>query len=372
MAYQQSAMHRLTEAFLTSFDWHQEGVGRIKFCDWARLERPDFIGISHHRYTAMRNGEPVPRDVIAAFSEYISDVLKLGRYPVSAISEDCSDSAPNLWQGWDATYQWVLSKFTLPEEAYIRSRDDIDCAAREVVECVGRHCDASLQGEKAITVGESVMQRSWSQYASLLKEWWRINEHSVLFPTVRVSRRKRLRVGVSVVIPLSFNAYELFRAGKLEDGDLTKGHLEHPSSPYLLLDAVSERQVTETGISASRCQKAQMSTTLYQFAALCPPIFSDAVKPIIVTFAGTPEQRKRLMAYDFALVNSVTPTTGRDIFEYPAYGERDGVSGKLFATANNFVMRAAISFCQGIIQRQSEWCERREPGRKSAGRRKRK
>src|SRR3954469_14819801 len=80
---------RLREEFLNSFQWKRDRLTRDEFREWARSRRNPPIHIGMHKWRPMRDGEPVPGAMIEAFSEYISDVLHLGRYPVSAIAEAC-------------------------------------------------------------------------------------------------------------------------------------------------------------------------------------------------------------------------------------------------------------------------------------------
>src|ERR1700730_12308089 len=79
----------LKATFRNDFFWKHAGLTRDGFREWARHERNPPIHVGAHKWRPMRDGIPVPRPMVLAFSEYISDVQHLGRYPISAIAEPC-------------------------------------------------------------------------------------------------------------------------------------------------------------------------------------------------------------------------------------------------------------------------------------------
>jgi hypothetical protein len=78
---------RLRAEFLSSFEWKRHRLTREEFREWARNRRNPPIHVGRHKWRPMRDGKAVPRPMVDSFSEYISDVLHLGRYPVSSIAE---------------------------------------------------------------------------------------------------------------------------------------------------------------------------------------------------------------------------------------------------------------------------------------------
>ena len=187
--------------------------------------------------------------MIEAFSEYISDVLHLGRYPVSAIASPCepestpeSDTStrePYAWDlGWANLFAFITKNFSVVEEAYCQNEADIELAATWVLQCLAKYMEKTLSGDDAIAFAERVMQRTRDEYAQLLLMLWKANEHAVLFATQRQGESLG-RIGLSVMAPVTEEFYGRFRRGEAEDSDITQADLLRVTK-CVLHDAIAE------------------------------------------------------------------------------------------------------------------------------------
>ena len=316
---------RLRAEFLESFQWKHNRLTRDGFREWARNERRPPIHAAIHRWSPMRLGKPVPRAMVEAFSEYISDVLHLGRFPISDIASFCdheppsqSDSPsrePNPWiLGFSDLFAYLAKNFSVPEDAYCQNEDDIHLAATMVVRWVGEQTDKTASGDATIAIGERAMQRTLDDYAQLLLKLWKANEHAVLFATQRDDHSIG-RVGVAAMAPVTEDFYQRFRKGGAEDSDLGPGDLRRISR-FILFDAASENRGADMRRAKSGRSMALARTTLYQLAALTPPLDKGNTKPRVITFAGTPESEKRLRAFHYRETGAKTRLTGKAVMEF--------------------------------------------------------
>jgi hypothetical protein len=268
---------RLRAEFLSGFEWKRDRLTRDEFREWARNRRNPPIHVGLHKWRPMRDGKPVPRAMVDAFSEYISDVLHLGRYPVSAIASQCDPEQtpdghttarePYIWDlGWTNLFAYIAKNFSVPEEAYCQNEADIDVAAKMVLQWVGEQTDKAVSGRQAIALAEQVMRRTCDEYAEFLLMLWKVNEHAVLFATHHDSH-SLVRAGVTAMAPLTKQFYLRFRQGKAEDSDITTKDVVKTSKFVLHDAAVEDREVDVRRAKASRSMSLGR-TVLYQFASL--------------------------------------------------------------------------------------------------------
>ena len=358
---------KLRPAFLEMFNWNQEGMTRKAFFTWARKQRVPAVRLSEHQWRPLRLGEPVTRVTIESFSEYISDHLRLGKFPVAEIAEPSelpptsgrdrrNDRSGGVWKlGWGRLYSYLISGWQIPEEAYCRNEEDLALAARIVVESVGYHNDHTLSPEKARVLGERIMRRTVDEYVDLLLRFWKGNERSVLFATID-ENGEPMRVGVNVVVPLTRGAYERFRDGQMEDMDIRPEDIESPS-PFVHQNAVNERILPDMRRAKAARESAQIRTLAYQYSSLFPLVYRPSVHPHIITFAGTPENGKRLESYEYLPVGTRTRETGMAIYEFGKPGRKKAGAAYLKAVSSYMAMRASIMLGQAVLRHDEEQLE---------------
>lgn len=323
-AHEKPGHMRLREEFRGGFPWKRDRLTRDEFREWARSQRNPPIHVGVHKWRPMRDGKPVPRAMVEAFSEYISDVLRLGRYPVSAIASPCEPELapegdtparePYAWDmGWASLFAYIARNFTVPEEAYCRDEADIDLAATMVLRCVGEATDKAASGPAAIALAERIMRRSRDDYAQFLLMLWKVNENAVLFATQREGR-SLLRVGLTAMAPVTEAFYQRFRKGEAEDSDMTRDDMA-PNSKFILHDAGAENRDLDVRRAKASRSMTLARTVLYQLASLWPPLHKGNVNPRLISLGGTPEIEKRLKTYSYRETGAKTRLTGKTILE---------------------------------------------------------
>jgi hypothetical protein len=358
---------RLTDEFRESFNWKAPGLSRQGFCQWARQERVPFLRLSERDWAPLKEGMAIAREKLAAFSEYISDVLNLGRYPLSKIAVACPPEpqpqagmaarVPNAYRvGWAGLYGYLARNFTIPEEAYCQNESDVAAAARMVAQAVCR--EETKAGETAIARGEGAIGSAWDGYSSWLLSLCRANEKTVLFTLGDEQAGTRPRIGVSVVVPLKREFYESFRRGEALDSDIGPEHLA-AASEYLLVDAIAENHdLSDVRRAKARRSMSQAGTVLFQLASLCPPLERFNVNPRIISFAGTRENEERLRAYSFVEIGTQTRLTGRTILELAPPSAAALRSRYPLALAQYIAMKAALLLYQASIAAQQRLDEK--------------
>ena len=130
-------------------------------------------------------------------------------------------------------------------------------------------------------------------YAKQMRSWAQHTPWSV----VRAWHRSA-PVGVSIMLPLSAAAYEDVYQGRLTPYDCTARHLDQPSL-NLGIEAVAERP-SLVGRENPNPTLSMRVATLFQLASLarCNRLES-AAKLRILSFAGTPENARRLKIIGF-------------------------------------------------------------------------
>jgi hypothetical protein len=346
---------RLTEKFLATFDWKRSGITRDGFRTWARTRRQPPIRIAPQKWPLLRDGKPVPEEMVIAFSEYVSDELHLGRYPVSKIASSCDPEAPtarvstrNAWRlGWPELLAFIARYPVMPEEAYCRDEQDIVLCARMVYETMGASVDSAASGDAAVAIAERASNIPMALFQQLMLISWQSDEQTVLFATDK-TKSSLTRIGVSTLVPLTKSFYLRYRAGQADITDLATTDIESPSKYLLVISAAENRSLDHRTAKASRSM-SQVLTIIYQVASLCPPLHRGEYDLEILSFAGSPENRQRLEAYRFKDVGTVTPRAGWSVMELvPPDWKKDpaGVAQYAAMKATIQVYQAAIAAMQ--------------------------
>ncbi len=308
-------------------DWDRTAAGsRTEFEDWARNRRNPPVRFREHNWTPLKHGLPVPRQLVEAFSEFISTDLKIGRYPVSCIAE--SSDPPNKehakpprisllkkpWRvGWLILLAALKEDPTLPEEAYCRGEEDVRDAAKMVMLSVAGRADSKLSGRTAMALAERIMERTLDEYAALLFKLWKASEDTVIFTMDRGER-----LGVTVAAPVTEGFHRRFRSGQAEDMDITEADVVSRSK-FVLHAAAAENRNLDVRKAKGERAGLLARTVLHQFAATFVPLdpFNDFFTALhLISFAGNEESRARLESYHYKKVGAKTPVTGKEIMEF--------------------------------------------------------
>lgn len=353
---------RLRESFCTTFPWNHQNLARDGFRKWAREKYESPININAHHWRPMRDGKPVPREMVEAFSVYISEqhILPNNQCLLSVIAETCGPPAtadaeaprrPRMVEmlGWSKLYTQMMASFNIADLARCENEADLMLAAQVVMECVGWH-EKRLSGGPAIAYAESEMKRTLEEYAEALRMCWKANEHAVVFATQKRGGAVE-RIGVSVCTAVTEDFYRRFRSGQAVESRLDAVDVV-PQSQYVMINAYAENVAIDLKQNKVARTLSQSRTSLYQLASLFLPVQHDAWQPHIVSFAGTAESDKRLRTYGFSPTGATLPDVGKAIMEFaPPDRSKPGMS-YLKALAEYLPMKALIQIFQAYIETQ--------------------
>lgn len=344
----------LRQSFRETFPWNHQDLTRDGFRKWARTKREPAINVTAQHWRPMKVGEPVPRDMVEAFSEYVAlhHMLPVNDCRLSVIADACGPPGEGKAseEGWKSLFTTFSRAFAIDDASYCRNEDDLMFAARMVMECLPVHEGLTLSGREAIAYSEGVMKRSLEEYARTLLTFWQANEHSVLFATLRRGDTVE-RTGVMVVVPITEDFKRRFYAGEADEATITAADLA-PRSNYVLGCAVAENRAIDQRRDKMRRNWTHSRTNIYQLASLFLPVHHDAWQPHIVTFLGSSENARRLRSYNFLPVGVKTNLTGRDVVEFaPPPKEKLGMAYPI-ALAEYLAMRSLIQIYQAYIEAQ--------------------
>lgn len=305
--------------FIRGFDWERRDkstkrklVVRDHFCKWASGERDPRLYITPHDWRPLRDGNPVPREMVEAFSEYISDHLKIGKFPLSAIAALSQRKGP--MDGWSRLVDLLTDRFSITGKTFCRNEGDIRFAGATVLQWVGSQTDPTLAGADAIALGERVMQRSLGDYIAMLRMLYEKNRNSIIFAT-QGAGSSSVRTGVAISAPITEDFYRKFRGGDAEDSDMVAGDIL-PTSGHVLLDAAAigpglDRRRAKIGLSISLAQ-----AVVVQLAYLLPRLQDGMTDPCVIAASGTDANRKWLRVFKYYNTGSRTRLSGNAVMEY--------------------------------------------------------
>jgi hypothetical protein len=352
----------LREAFRTTFPWNHQRLTRDGFRQWARAKRIPPININAHHWRPMRDGKPVPRPMIEAFSEFIalhqilppndcrlSVIAEQGDAPAASKASSGGRQRPYYALTYRELYFQLCQVLAVDDHARCEDESDLWQAARMIVECVGWH-EKRLSGKNAIAYGEGLMRRSLDDYAQELLGYWQANEHAVMFATLRQGNEAE-RIGVSVSMPVTEAFYRRMRSGEADESRIASDDLA-PQSQYVLALAFAENVAIDLKRNKVTRSLVQTRTAMYQLSSLFLPVQHEAWQPHILTFAGTGENGKRMRAYGFSPTGARLPSSGREIVEFaPPDKEKHGLA-YCKALAEYLPMRSLIQVFQAYIESQ--------------------
>jgi hypothetical protein len=351
---------RLKDEFWKNFTW--KAIKRDGFIAWAHNRTPPVV-VALQRWAPFKRGTAVRSDMVVAFSDYCKKIL--GDYPdwkVEAIAEPCappkgkSPSGSGAWKrgfGFIGMLRYLGQMLQVPDEAFCRNEADLALAAHMIFRTVGALHNPSLTDEAADKEGERILKRTQAEYTSMLTMLWEKNPYTVLFATRREGGELR-RVGVALQIPMIPSFYKRFRAGEVEDCDLSSEDVLSESKYVLIAGAAENRVELDAGQSAGPRSLAIVSTLLFQTAMMVPALDRKNASPVLVTFEGTPEVRKRAANYGVRSTGTYTRLTEKAISEFAKPNRKELGRHYPVALGQYWALKAILIMYQAATSSQEE------------------
>lgn len=224
-----------------------------------------------------------------------------------------SNGIDYLRRGIRAIGEFVHTDF--PVDRYVLAcqneeevHDAVHSMFLRVAHCVSGS-SAALSDDEAIAIAEGYMQVSLASYKLKAAAWWRFNPWTVV-----QARQKETPVGVSIVLPLSSRCYDKVFKGEMAPHEANVNDFNVPSS-HLIIEGCSERPniLSNPAINPT---KPLVMTQAFQLAALSQCKLSRMRRTIkLLSFAGTPLNRERLLDTGFVVTGFTMPKTGLELFE---------------------------------------------------------
>jgi hypothetical protein len=195
------------------------------------------------------------------------------------------------------------------------SQEEVDAAVEWLYVAAGRGVSPkpeTISPADAIAIATANLKSTLGDYQSQARIWWSFNSW-----TVSLSMGVKRPTGMVIILPLKEKAYKALLDGKHKSYEVTSGDLEVPS-PFLLLEAVAERP---HDAGAEALPIAKLSKSLYMTLLAQIGVFSYQVSPRrvdairILSFAGTPTNKKRLKSFGFRPTGRYMPDTDQEYFE---------------------------------------------------------
>lgn len=199
----------------------------------------------------------------------------------------------------------------LGAEMICRSEAEVSHSVEMCFGTVGQHLASSKGGgepaEGPIALAERQMRIPLGDYRRRALSWWKFQDRTILFATV-----DRVRVGCSIVLPVTRDAFERILRGELIPYDCTPDQLQYPSN-FLVIESLADRCDHDCRAPIRKTAQ-QVRTLFYQVACLSPrPGLPGDPASQIIAFAGTPETQERLRRFGFARTGNRLPQLGLDI-----------------------------------------------------------
>lgn len=208
----------------------------------------------------------------------------MGKEPVDRYVQRCNPETP---QDVQQAIEWM----------YIR-----------VGQCVGPD-GPRLSPERAIAIATEHMQIDLAEYQRRAAAWQRFNPWTVVF-----GREKGLRLGTSIVLPITEHAYQRINNGRCATYDVTPDDLLSPSTT-VLIEGCAEKP-DPLGPRDPNPTKSLLMCLAMQLAALSQSRELPKGSSVrFVSFGGTPRNRDRLLDSGFKATGRTMARTGVELFE---------------------------------------------------------
>jgi len=181
------------------------------------------------------------------------------------------------------------SRFVEASVQGCKEKDVLD-VVRWLFITVGREVDprqAPDSIDEAISIAQERMRISLDEYRAIALRWWSYDRWTV----VR-ARGPNSAIGMSIVLPLTADAYQSVRKGELAIHSLEARHLQRPSR-YLFIEAVAERPVDAGGVRSNMTRRL-LAAIFSQASILSHREDSKTEQALhVLTRAGTPKSERR-------------------------------------------------------------------------------
>jgi hypothetical protein len=297
-----------------------------------------------HQWRPLRQGEPVDRAVAEGFAEYARRKWgpEWSGATLASISRPARSDADSRWFDWHSIVRTVTERYRAGRQHYFSDPpNDARSVARLAAEYVGRLVAAdgdSLDPDACASRGEADLRRSTDDYAAWIYAMWRHDYRTVMYVIRRAAAGRRKQpdpIGVTILLPLSDDAFRRLSAGEISDKDLTEADLV-PASKRLFLQMMSDTGAGR-GLSARDIEEAQIHNIMYQIA-----YFSRGerpARPTVLTLAPTPALHERLRRHGHHDVGVQLRGTDKPLVwlrppeEFEGSGWKDHVAYDMFLLA---------------------------------------
>lgn len=266
------------------------------------------MGIALAQYHSADGRVPSPRHTIAQIMDITCGEVRIT--PTAG-----STSVDFLRMGVRALWQLVA----LPGRPI--SKRSRHCATSELTEAVSwlfvyvAHCVSekgtldTLSFESARPIAQAWMGIDFDEYAHRVSEW---RDH--LLATVRLALGRKAPVGLTIVLPLTPEAYAAVREGHWASYECGPADFQVPSR-HLLIECCAER-VAGVQVESSNPTFPLLTSLLIQLAQFAALHESDDDADLrLLSFAGTDESRIRLAKQHFKVTGNTMPRSGVAIME---------------------------------------------------------
>jgi hypothetical protein len=278
-----------------------------------KRKKKSIISIPNDAYSDLRAGQPVPWALLAIAAELMDTVP-------DAIADPTDDRPPDRRGWWERPYKAMFTAIgaaishllqmagKFPALAHFKKDDESDLyqAARIILDWLGRNCagkeDVRLSEEEAIRCGEQHTRRSLQDIVEFFRRLAAFDSRCLKFTVVSDKNGKEMRVGLTVFVPLSEDAYSRFRSGEMEPPDLKSSDFQR-RSPYLLWLGAFEVSSAVFG-DRNATSDRQVYTLVRQLAEIYGR--RRAVTHHI-SLCGTPRSKRRLLVHGFEPTGTTTP-----------------------------------------------------------------
>lgn len=248
------------------------------------------------------------------------------------IDEDPRDA---IQEGPWTAYRFLQQLSQPKPESFCHGPADVTEAIRQMRYGWDRQMKEASNGDSRYDQGYNrVREIDWDSYLERYLLIWQRNRNSILFST-----RAGVRTGVSVLLPISDEAYEKVLTGQHSFLDVTDDDIR-PQSQNLLLDAAVE--------FPEFAPHSRYEVTGSLFFAILFQIASQSQDPIakdfrILSFGASAANTARLEANGFTTMGSTMPEFNFPIYEFAASTTSTKTDIKEFA------VRATATHYAGLI-----------------------
>ncbi|MBX9787848.1 MAG: hypothetical protein K2Y37_02945 [Pirellulales bacterium] len=165
-----------------------------------------------------------------------------------------------------------------------------------------------LTAAKAIQTAEAMIGIALNAYEARAIDWWRTNPW-----TVNVVRGRRAAVGMTIVLPLTAEAYHEIRAGKRMASEVGVSDLQFPTR-HVFLEGFAQRSAVDSGLSGDPTRYLALAIDS-QVGALCTCPDRLAEPLHILNRVAFPLSEVRAKGYQFRPTGNYEHKSGQPLWE---------------------------------------------------------